>query len=106
MLQSFVRATPFFEQASNMRSLSSLVAAASVFVASVSALGSSCSAPLSPSAAASDPFWLQSIAHLGTSPYNSNSAYKVFRNVKDYGAKGDGASLLSFFSSGSRSNVR
>lgn len=69
------------------------------FVAQVAALGSSCSAPLTPGASASDPFWLQSITKRGTSAFNSNpSAYKVFRNVKDYGAKGDGkAFLFEFF---------
>lgn len=71
--------------------LRAIFAAAFLAIAQVSALGTSCTAPLSPSAAASDPFWLQNIAHLGTSAYNSNpSSYKVYRNVKDYGAKGDG----------------
>ncbi|KIY43610.1 glycoside hydrolase family 55 protein [Fistulina hepatica ATCC 64428] len=41
-------------------------------------------------AAAGDPFWLQSIEHQGIAPYNSNSSYQVFRNVQDYGAVGDG----------------
>lgn len=69
----------------------SFLAIASVVVSQVSALGTSCSAALSPSAAASDPYWLQSISHLGTSAYNAApSSYKVYRNVKDYGAKGDG----------------
>ncbi|KAF8310395.1 exo-beta-1,3-glucanase [Clavulina sp. PMI_390] len=56
----------------------------------VYALGTACNAALSPSAAPSDPFWLESIKHQGTSPYNANSTYSVFRNVKSYGAKGDG----------------
>lgn len=75
-----------------MRSFASLLVAAFAALPYVSALGSTCSAPLgSGSAAASDPFWLQNIAHLGTSPLNANpSSYTVFRNVKDYGAKGDG----------------
>lgn len=60
--------------------------------ASVTSLGTSCSAPLtSGTAAASDPFWLQSIKHQGTAAYNANpGSYQVFRNVKDFGAKGDG----------------
>ncbi|KAF8992167.1 exo-beta-1,3-glucanase [Cyathus striatus] len=38
-----------------------------------------------------DPFWMQSIKHQGISAYNSDPAgYKVFRNVKDFGAVGDG----------------
>lgn len=57
-----------------------------------SALGSSCSAPLgSGTASPADPYWLETIKHQGTSPFNPNpSSYQVFRNVKDFGAKGDG----------------
>jgi glucan 1,3-beta-glucosidase len=33
-------------------------------------------------------FWLESIAHQGISPFGP-SGYKVFRNVKDFGAKGE-----------------
>ncbi|KAL9936319.1 hypothetical protein V8E36_005161 [Tilletia maclaganii] len=37
------------------------------------------------------PFWYARIAHTGKSPYHPNaSTYKVYRNVKDYGVKGDG----------------
>ncbi|KAJ5998399.1 Pectin lyase fold/virulence factor [Penicillium sp. IBT 35674x] len=36
-------------------------------------------------------YWLADIAHQGIAAFNSNpSNYAVFRNVKDYGAKGDG----------------
>jgi glucan 1,3-beta-glucosidase len=57
-----------------------------------SGLGSSCSDPLgSGTAAPTDPYWLETIKHQGTSPFNPNpSSYQVFRNVKDFGAKGDG----------------
>lgn len=72
-----------------MRTFTAILAA-STALRSVIALGTSCSAALSPSAAVSDPYWLQSITHQGTSPYNTASSYAVFRNVKDYGAKGDG----------------
>ncbi|GLB35079.1 putative glycoside hydrolase family 55 protein [Lyophyllum shimeji] len=41
-------------------------------------------------AAAGDPFWLESIKHRGSSAYNPDPTYQVFRNVKDFGAKGDG----------------
>jgi glucan 1,3-beta-glucosidase len=41
-------------------------------------------------AAVSDPaYWLKDITHQGLAAFNSNpSGYVVFRNVKDYGAKG------------------
>lgn len=34
-------------------------------------------------------YWYETISHQGISAFNSNKAtYKVYRNVKDYGAKG------------------
>ncbi|TPX15415.1 uncharacterized protein E0L32_004395 [Thyridium curvatum] len=37
-------------------------------------------------------YWLSKIKHQGYAPYaDSPSTYQVFRNVKDYGAKGDGS---------------
>ncbi|KAJ7702338.1 exo-beta-1,3-glucanase [Mycena rosella] len=58
----------------------------------VSSLGTSCSAPLGGGTAApTDPFWMQSIKHQGIAAFNSNpTTYQVFRNVKDFGAIGDG----------------
>jgi glucan 1,3-beta-glucosidase len=50
----------------------------------------SCPGASSGQAAASDPYWLESIKHQGVAPYNGDAAYPVFRNVKDFGAKGDG----------------
>ncbi|KAI0407244.1 glycoside hydrolase family 55 protein [Xylaria palmicola] len=36
-------------------------------------------------------YWYETIAHQGISAFNTNpTTYKVYRNVKDYGAKGDG----------------
>ena len=64
----------------------------SALATAVSGLGTSCSAPLGAgTAAATDPFWMQNIAHQGYAPYASSpSSYSVYRNVKDYGAAGDG----------------
>ncbi|KAF9262846.1 exo-beta-1,3-glucanase [Marasmius fiardii PR-910] len=61
-------------------------------VYSVTALGSSCSAPLGPGLAGpGEPFWLENIKHQGISVYHPNASdYPVFRNIKDYGAIGDG----------------
>ncbi|KAI1872594.1 hypothetical protein JX265_005474 [Neoarthrinium moseri] len=35
-------------------------------------------------------YWMGDIARKGSVPWGSDSSYKVFRNVQDYGAKGDG----------------
>jgi len=41
--------------------------------------------------AAADGYWLNDLSGRGIAPFNPNPAgYKVFRNVKDYGARGDG----------------
>jgi glucan 1,3-beta-glucosidase len=45
----------------------------------------------SSSSSGSCSYWLENIKHQGIASFNSNpSGYTVFRNVKDYGAKGDG----------------
>jgi glucan 1,3-beta-glucosidase len=56
----------------------------------VEGLGTSCTAPLGAGTASpSDPYWMQTITHQGKAAFNANpSSYKVFRNVKDFGAKG------------------
>ncbi|KAF7564009.1 hypothetical protein G7046_g99 [Stylonectria norvegica] len=64
---------------------------------SLSALAAPAPAPIaSPavsdvSAAADSSWWLASIDRQGTIPFSDAAGYKVFRNVKDYGAKGDGS---------------
>ncbi|TPX11053.1 uncharacterized protein E0L32_007914 [Thyridium curvatum] len=35
-------------------------------------------------------YWMKDVAHQGISPFNTDKNYQVFRNVKDFGAKGDG----------------
>jgi glucan 1,3-beta-glucosidase len=65
----------------------------SVFVALLSFAASSAIAQTCPStgsAAPDAPFWMQNIDHRGVMPYNGDAGYKVFRNVKDFGARGDG----------------
>lgn len=53
-------------------------------------------------------YWLADIKHQGVAAFNSNpSEYQVFRNVKDFGAKGDGvtddtAAINAAISSGNR----
>lgn len=39
-------------------------------------------------AAAGTPYWYEQITKQGKSAFNSNTNYKVYRNVKDYDAKG------------------
>ncbi|PIL24167.1 hypothetical protein GSI_13920 [Ganoderma sinense ZZ0214-1] len=59
-------------------------------------------------AAPGAPYWLQSIKHQGIAAFNANpSGYQVFRNVKDFGAVGDGvaddtAAINNAISSGIR----
>ncbi|KAK3315892.1 glycoside hydrolase family 55 protein [Apodospora peruviana] len=75
-----------------MRSLSfqSLLSFAALALLSLSEQGTASTTGLSPRAApACADFWLGKIAHTGVAPH-APAGYKVFRNVKDYGAKGDG----------------
>lgn len=53
---------------------------------STSSTGTSTTASAAP---ACTDFWLEKIAHQGVAPF-AGSGYSVFRNVKAYGAKGDG----------------
>ncbi|KAM5540301.1 hypothetical protein V8D89_006120 [Ganoderma adspersum] len=74
------------------KGLTSLTQGRGISLPLVSALGTSCSAPVtSGTAAPTAPFWMEQIQHQGTAPFNpAGSSYQVFRNVKDFGAKGDG----------------
>jgi glucan 1,3-beta-glucosidase len=40
-------------------------------------------------------YWLEDIEHRGTAPYYPDKLYPVFRNVKDFGAIGDGGSYFT-----------
>lgn len=42
----------------------------------------------SPPGRSDGPFWLEDIKHQGIAAFNNDTTYEVFRNVKDYGAKG------------------
>ena len=48
--------------------------------------------PLGPGTAApGEPYWMERIKHQGVAAFNPRPGdYQVFRNVKDFGAKGDG----------------
>lgn len=35
-------------------------------------------------------YWMEEIAHQGLASFNEDKTYQVFRNVKDFGAVGDG----------------
>ena len=54
------------------------------------AIGALATGVLEPDGSSS--FWVDSIKHQGISAFNPDSSYQVYRNIKDFGAKGDGVS--------------
>jgi glucan 1,3-beta-glucosidase len=68
--------------------MSALTTALCAFLASSPSLVSAAPTSLAPRQAASA-FWMENIERKGTVWGNDNN-YKIFRNVKDFGAKGDG----------------
>jgi glucan 1,3-beta-glucosidase len=70
-------------------SASPTVAAAAESSAAVGHSSNLAAAAAAAAAVADPAYWLANIAHQGIAAFNPNpSTYKVFRNVKDYGAKG------------------
>jgi len=68
-----------------------LAAALLVPTSFVAAVPTSNSAAVSRQSTSSGSFWMADIQRQGTVPFGNSSSWKVFRNVKDYGAKGDGS---------------
>lgn len=93
--------------------LSVLVAALLAFNPQlVSGLGCDCTGPLGDGTAApTDPYWMETIPHQGISAFNpDNETYPVYRNVKDFGAAGDGvcddtAAINAAISEGNRCGI-
>ena len=47
-------------------------------------------APAKPTANPACSYWYENLKHQGIAAFNTNASYVVYRNVKDYGAVGDG----------------
>ncbi|KAL2016783.1 hypothetical protein VTK56DRAFT_2996 [Thermocarpiscus australiensis] len=84
---STTNASSTSESASISSTTSSTTFTSSSTSTSSSTTSSSSSTSVAPPACTD--FWLGKIPHQGVAPFGG-SGYKVFRNVKDYGAKGDG----------------
>ncbi|KAK4096079.1 glycoside hydrolase family 55 protein [Parathielavia hyrcaniae] len=76
-------------ESSTVSSTTSFSSSSSSSSSSTSTTSSSSSTTSSIAAPECTDFWLEKIQHQGVAPF-AGSGYEVFRNVKDYGAKGDG----------------
>ncbi|KAF2749511.1 glycoside hydrolase family 55 protein [Sporormia fimetaria CBS 119925] len=80
-------------------SAAALLLTLQVFVASAAPVAQNQAPPAAPPAPPAAPappatgsgYWLADIKHQGVAVFGENQDFKVFRNVKDYGAKGDGS---------------
>lgn len=75
--------------------LSRILAASILALGLLSAPGLSCPEPAPvpqgiTEGAADSSYWMSNIKRQGVAAFSTKSGYKVFRNVKDFGAKGDG----------------
>lgn len=72
-------------------SAGALLLALRVLITAAPSTAAPVAAPQAPAPAAGSGYWLADIKRQGVAPYNpQKDSYKIFRNVKDYGAKGDG----------------
>ncbi|CAK7219086.1 hypothetical protein SCUCBS95973_003705 [Sporothrix curviconia] len=68
------------------------IADAAALVAELDAFNSNTTRYVAPEKRDGGSFWMETLARKGSSPWSTISDFQVFRNIKDFGAKGDGVS--------------